>query len=210
MDKELARRALQISYDHKLSHIGSVLTALPIIDEIYGKRLPTDRFILSSGHAGLAQYVCTEKYYGIDAEETLQVHGIHPVRDPQRMIDVSTGSLGQGISISLGIALADRARDVWCVLSDGECAEGVVWESLRIKRQLALDNLYVDVNANGYGAYGVVDVDDLEKRLHAFDPSVRVHRTELPDVDFLKGLKAHYHVMSEQDYCEILKKYEDN
>lgn len=208
MDKELAKRALQITYDHKLSHIGSVLTTLPIVDQIYQNHQIGNRVVLSNGHAGLAQYVALEKYFGIDAEETLVKHGIHPVRDSERMLDVSTGSLGQGITVACGLALANRLRKVDVVISDGELAEGSCWESLFFAEREHLDNLRIHVNWNGFGAYR--ETDKMTHNLVSFFPNVEMHRTwgYVPNVDFLKGLKAHYHVMSESDYQRIIKLYE--
>ena len=208
MDKELAKRALQISYDHKLSHLGSVLTTLPIVDEIYKGYEIGNKVVLSNGHAGLAQYVALEHYFGIDAEETLVKHGIHPVRDPERMLDVSTGSLGQGITVACGLALADRTRPVDCVISDGELAEGACWESLFFAQRQKLDNLRIHVNWNGFGAYR--ETDNMTHNLVGLFPNVKVWHTAqyIPDVEFMKGLKAHYHVMSEQDYQTMLEHYE--
>lgn len=205
MDKELAKRALQISYDHHLSHLGSVLTTLPIVNEIYRQRHTGDRFVLSNGHSGLSLYCVNEKYFGIDAEETLVKHGIHPVRDPERMLDVSTGSLGQGITVACGLALADRTRSIDCVISDGELLEGSCWESLFFVQRQHLDNLRIHVNWNGFSAYQETDKFMLET-LQRFP--VRIWETQqyLPDVPFLKGLKAHYHIMSQDDYNEILTK----
>lgn len=182
------KRAIELSIKHKLSHVGSVLTTIPILEEIYQQRRFTDAVVLSNGHAGLALYCANEKYYGIDAEETLLKHGVHPVRDPERMIDVSTGSLGQGITVALGIALS--GRETHCVISDGECAEGSVWETLRIKDDLKVDNLHVHVNANGFGAYKTIDIDKLEQRLKAFT-DVKIHRTHT------KGLEDHYRIADE-------------
>src|SRR2546427_251920 len=61
-NKDLKKRIIEISYKNKLSHIGSCLTAVDIIDEIYAIKKPNEKFILSSGHAGLALYCVIEKY----------------------------------------------------------------------------------------------------------------------------------------------------
>ena len=67
----LTRRLIEITYNEKLSHLSSTLSALPIIEEIYAKRKDDEVFILSNGHAGLALYVVLEKYYGVDPVEML-------------------------------------------------------------------------------------------------------------------------------------------
>ena len=77
----LEKRILEISYKHKLSHLGSCLTAVNIIDEIYKVKKPDEPFILSQGHAGVALYTILEKFEGKDAEELWKKHGTHPNRD---------------------------------------------------------------------------------------------------------------------------------
>ena len=77
----LERRLIDITYQERLSHLSSVLSALPIVEEIYAAKKDDEVFILSNGHAGLALYVVLEKYYGVDPVEMLHKHGIHPGRD---------------------------------------------------------------------------------------------------------------------------------
>ena len=75
-----------------------------------------DIFILSSGHAALALYVCLEKYKNIDAEFLFEKHGGHPHLDEDNGIYCSTGSLGLGITVAVGRALANEKRDVYEVI----------------------------------------------------------------------------------------------
>src|SRR3990167_1749428 len=70
------------------------------------------------------------------------------------------------------MALADRSKKVFCMISDGECAEGSIWESLRIASQLELENLIILVNTNGWGAYDPINLADLIKRIRAFGTHV--------------------------------------
>ena len=77
----LKNRILEIAYKHKLSHLGSYLSAVGIIDEIYSNKNSEDIFILSSGHAALALYAVLEKYEGQNAEELFIKHGGHPHRN---------------------------------------------------------------------------------------------------------------------------------
>lgn len=202
--KEIRQRILDISYEHKLSHLGSCLSALPIIQEIYRVKGLEDKFILSSGHAGLALYTVLEALGYGNAEEMLERQGIHPDKpNSNGEIDCSTGSLGQGLPIALGMALADRKKDVYCLVSDGECAEGSIWEALRVKDDLQVDNLKVYVNINGYGAYDAIDTDKLETRLKTFCPDIIICRTTVEQEDFLNGLDAHYHTMTEEEYKSL-------
>jgi len=73
-------RIIEISKKLGLAHLGSNLTSVDIIDEIYSIRKDDEPFILSSGHAGLALYVVIEKYYKINAENIFAHHGTHPDR----------------------------------------------------------------------------------------------------------------------------------
>src|SRR3990167_5750194 len=155
-NKDLKRRILEISWKKKLSHLGSCLTAVDIIDEIFNIKKPDEKFVLSAGHAALALYVVLERYGGKNAEAIYDHHGVHPDRCDECQIDCSSGSLGHGIGISVGMALSNRNKNVYCLISDGECAEGSVTEAMRIKRERKIDNLKVYLNYNGWAAYAPV------------------------------------------------------
>ena len=201
----LEKRIIEISYRNKLSHLGSALCTVNTLDQIYKIRKKDEPVILSNGHAGLALYVVLEKYGYGNAEELWKKHGTHPNRDMEHGIYASTGSLGHGIGIAVGMALINPKRLVYVLLSDGECAEGSVWEALRIARDNRLENLRVAVIANGFSAYDKVDIDDLDTRIVNFYPTmvIRTHLFSFPE--YLQGLEAHYHVLTEEDYKEIMK-----
>lgn len=203
--KKLSRRIIDISYSHKLSHLSSCLTSLPIILEIYNKKKDQEVFILSNGHAGLALYVILEHFYGIDAESLLEKHGIHPSFDIENKIFCSTGSLGSGLPIAVGHALSDRSKDVYCLISDGESAEGSIWESLRFVNAKKVDNLHIYININGMSATEILDQKYLEERLIAFLPSINICKTNCLDYSFLNGILGHYYIMKEKDYEEAIR-----
>lgn len=203
MVNKLKKRILDIAYENKLSHLGSYLSAVDIIDKIYSKKHKDDIFILSSGHAALALYVVIEKYEGKDAEKLFKLYGGHPHRAEKDGIYCSTGSLGTGITIAVGRAIANSKRKVHVLISDGECAEGSVWESLRFIKEHSVDNIEIHVNINGYAAYDKVDSEYLTNRLKSFLPNINLHFTTVNQLPFLKGLNAHYHIMSEKDYKSI-------
>jgi len=96
--------------------------------------------------------------------------------------------------------LANKNRKVYVLISDGECAEGSIWEALRFIKEDNIDNIEVYVNINGYAAYDKVDTKYLSDRLKAFLPNINLEYTSVNQYPFLKGLNAHYHVMSENDY----------
>ena len=200
----LKKRILEIAYKHKLSHLGSYLSAVDIIDEIYKSKNKEDIFILSSGHAALALYVVLEKYEDKNAEELFLKHGGHPHRDEDDGIYCSTGSLGLGITVAVSRALADKNKKIHVLISDGESAEGSVWESLRFIQENNLSNIEIYVNVNGYAAYDKVDTKYLVDRLEAFLPSINIRYTIVNQYPFLRGLNAHYHIMSEEDYKSTL------
>ena len=205
---DLKKRIVEIAYKHKLGHLGSYFSALEIIDSIYQKMNKNDIFILSSGHAALALYVCLEKYRGQDAEALFIKHGGHPHWDEEAGIFCSTGSLGLGITIALGRAVANPNRKVYVLISDGEAAEGSVWEALKTIVEQNITNIEIHANVNGYAAYREVDVNYLESRLKSFLPDIQIHHTTVEHFPFLKELNAHYHVMKENDYqtaLELLK-----
>lgn len=192
---KLNNRILEISIKYKLSHLGSCFTALPIIYKIYNKKKYDDKFILSSGHAGLALYVVLEHFHGVDAEYLLETHGIHPERDLGNFIEVSTGSLGLGITIATGIALANPNINVYCLISDGECAEGSIWEALRFIDENNILNIEIHANVNGWAAYKPVDTEKLTSRLKSFFPSINIHYTDVNGVFKTQTpLAAHYEV----------------
>jgi transketolase len=197
---DLKKRILEIAYKNKLSHLGSYLSSLGIIEEIYKKKNPEDIFILSSGHAALALYVVLEKYENKIAEYLLKKHGGHPHRDEENGIYCSTGSLGMGITVAVGRALANPKRKVYVLISDGESAEGSVWEALRFIYEQNIRNIEVYININGYAAYDKIDTEYLSKRLLSFLPNINLRYTSVNQYPFLKGINAHYHAMSEEDY----------
>lgn len=200
---KLEKRILEISYKNKSSHLGSCLTSVGLIDKIYLSKKKEDVFILSNGHAFLALAVVLEKEEGKDAEDLAIRHGTHPTRNVSDGVYCSTGSLGQGITVALGMAVAKPERDVWVLLSDGECAEGSVWEALKTAAELKLENLKVVVNCNGYGAFKEVDTDYLEYRLKTFYPVLFFRTDMFKYPDFLQGLIAHYKVLTDEDYKEL-------
>jgi transketolase len=202
---DLKKRIVEIAFKHKLGHLGSYLSSVEIVDEIFSKMDKDDIFILSSGHCALALYVCLEKYHGINAEEMFLKHGGHPHRDEQNKIYCSTGSLGLGLPIALGRAVANPNRKVWVLISDGESAEGSIWESLKTIYEENISNIEVFVNINGLCAYKEVDMDYISQRLKSFLPNINLRYTTVEQYPFLKGLNAHYHVMNENNYKQAME-----
>tara|TARA_R110000824_G_scaffold58377_8_gene157879 strand:- start:2653 stop:3312 length:660 start_codon:yes stop_codon:yes gene_type:complete len=206
-DLQLHKRLLKLLYDHNEEHVGSCFSCVDIIDDIFANKKEDDIFVLSNGHAAYALYAVLEKYYDhIDADELVKKHGGHPNRDEKNHIYCSTGSLGMGIMIAVGRAVANKERTVHVMFSDGESTEGSVWEALRYIEEKNVENIQVYVNANGYACYDEMDVEYLERRCKAFMPNIHFHKTkeETFPFSFLWGLDAHYIKINDEQYQEAL------
>lgn len=199
---QLEKRILEISYKHKLSHLSSNLSSVNIIDEIYSIKKENERFILSNGHAGLALYTVLEKYYGIDAEELHTKHGVHPNRDLDNKIFYSTGSLGCGLPAACGMALADKTKNVYCLISDGEMFEGSIYETFNIVNKYNINNLKIYANVNGYSALAEFDAYEIIQKLKNLHQKIEIRLTNYvyEKFPFVKGLSGHYSLMSTEEY----------
>lgn len=152
-------------------HYGGSLSVIDIILTLYRKVLRVsvedphnpqrDRFILSKGHAAMAYYSVLRKLGFVN--EPLETYGKfgsayegHPDMSTIPGIDFNTGSLGQGISVGLGMAisLSGSGSRVWVVLGDGECQEGQVWEAAMQASRYGVDNLCAIVDYNKHQEWG--------------------------------------------------------
>ncbi len=182
------RHVLEQSKRANVGHIGSALSVADILATMYGRVLKgqpndrdRDRFVMSKGHAALALYVALHMagYMTHDLLETYggdgTLLGVHP-HHRLTGVDFSTGSLGQGLAMAAGAALAARLqrshRRVYVLLSDAECNEGSVWEAVMFAAHHRLDNLIAIVDVNGQQALGytedVISLEPLEERWRAF------------------------------------------
>lgn len=225
--KRTRLRILELSYSSNFSHIGSCLSAVDLIDAVYKTKKTQEKFILSNGHAGIALYAILEKNKLIKSKQITANLNIHPDRNLNLGIHVSSGSLGQGLPIALGIALTDKKANVYCMISDGECMEGSIWETLRLVSDKKINNLKIILNSNGWGAYDPINTSILIKRLKGFgleiikvnghnikeickalttkttkQPIAIIAQTSVEQLPFLKGQDAHYYVMSEENYID--------
>lgn len=151
------------------AHVGGSLSMIEIMAVLYGAVLnyrvdeprweERDRFILSKGHGVIAQYTAM-KQAGIISEDELMTFKknstrlyAHPSMNMDIGIEFSSGSLGQGLSLGVGTALALRRKEnnvsrVYILLGDGECDEGSVWEAAESASHYRLDNLMVIIDRN--------------------------------------------------------------
>lgn len=185
----MENRILEISKKHGLSHIGSCLSVLPILKEIYEEKGANDFVLMSNAHSHLAHLVVMEYNKEVDnIEGLLKDYGIHC--DIRAGCDASGGSLGHAIGIGIGLAIANPSHNIYCVISDGSFHEGSEMEALRIANQLSLTNLKIYANFNGYSAVAKLDLDYLERIIKGLGFPVKVYRTS-NGVGF-DGVSGHY------------------
>lgn len=173
-------------------HPGGSLSIVELMVGIYytkmridpkNPKMPTrDRFVLSKGHAAPCYYAVLADLGYFDREELSMLRRLHHMLqghpDMKRVpgVDASTGSLGQGISIAVGMALGAKTlgqdSDVYVLLGDGELQEGQVWEALMAASHYRLDNLTVLIDHNGLQLDGkndeIMSLGNLEEKLTAF------------------------------------------
>ena len=189
---ELRKSAITMIYEAQSGHPGGSLSAADIITALYFKEMnidPTnpkwedrDRFVLSKGHVCPILYAALGKlgYFPKEYLHKLRQEGSilqgHPDMKKCPGIDISTGSLGQGLSCAVGMAIASKRdnRDyrVFAMVGDGECDEGQIWEAVMAGYKYKLDNLIVFVDNNKLQLDGTCDEImpniDLGKRFEAF------------------------------------------
>ena len=185
---------LEEVYNAKSGHIGGAFSISDILTVLYfnemniDAKIPDspdrDRLVLSKGHASAALYaVLAEKGY-IDKEELKTFRNIdsnlqgHPDMNKVPGVDMTTGSLGQGLSAANGMALSSkldsRGYRVYCILGDGELQEGQVWEAAMTAEKYQLDNLCVIVDVNELqltdSTMNVkgINYNDIEQKFRAF------------------------------------------
>lgn len=199
---DIRRIILEQSKRAGVGHIGSALSVADIIAALYGGAMridapddtDRDRFVLSKGHASLALYAALH-LRGWLTEAQLATYcadgtllGTHPEAALQG-VDFSTGSLGHGLSLAAGAALAARLqpspRRAFCLLSDAECNEGSIWEAAMFAAHHDLSALVAIVDLNGQQALGytsdVLDLSPLHDRWRAFGWDVHEIDGHQPD-----------------------------
>jgi transketolase len=188
----IRRAVIEQSRRANVGHIGSALSIADLIGALYAGPLATDapdrdRFVLSKGHAALALYAALAAT-GRIPEAALDDYcgdgshlGVHPERELAG-VDFCSGSLGQGLSVAAGAALAARVqgsqRRAYVLLSDAELNEGSVWEAAMFAAHHKLDNLVALFDVNGQQALGytkdVMDLGAVEDRFAVFGWDVQV------------------------------------
>ena len=187
INKNLRKKIVELIYKAKEGHIPSCFSIIDICDVFYSRILDIDKknfkkkirdyFILSKGHGAVALYVVLNKYNILSDKNLLSYCtnkgklGGHP-DSLTPGVDFSTGSLGHGFSNALGLALGlkiqkSNNKKVICLVGDGECNEGVVWETANLAANLFLDNFYCIVDLNN-SSKKLLPIDDLKKKWQSF------------------------------------------
>lgn len=190
--RELRINTIDMIYEAQSGHPGGALSAADLVAALYFSEMNVnpenprwedrDRFVLSKGHVCPIQYaaLAMRGFFPWNEMLTLRKEGSilqgHPDMKKCPGIDISTGSLGQGLSCGVGMAIAGK-RDgkdyrVFTLLGDGECQEGQIWEAAETAAKYGLDNLIVFVDNNNLQCDGCCDDimpnGDLEAKFKAF------------------------------------------
>jgi len=209
---DIKKDILTMIYKAHSGHPGGSLSCANIIYLLYNNLMrinrenPTweerDIFILSKGHAVPALYAVLSKFGFIKREElfTLREFGSklqgHPLKNPDFGIEISTGSLGMGLSIGVGCALAAKLnnskKEVFVLLGDGELNEGAIWEAAMSASHYKLDNLLAIIDRNGIQSDGsteeIMALEPLAEKWKAFGWSViEIDGSNL--IEMLQGFK---------------------
>jgi transketolase len=143
-------------------------------DLFYHVLTERDRFIFSKASGSATYYIIlADKGYFPKEKLAEYLHDYPEASKEVPGVLHSVGSVGHGLAVAVGLALADRTRKVYCLVSDGELQEGVTWESLLFARQHHLSNLIVIVDRNGIQACGptedIMSLEPLKAKFRAFD-----------------------------------------
>lgn len=186
------KEILEMIVAAKGTHIGSAFSIIDIISYLYAKVLKfdpknpnkatRDKFVLSKGHGCSALYVILA-HYGFFPKNLLKSYctedstlGGHPDSVLIPGVETSTGSLGHGLSVAVGFALANKINKstakVYCLVGDGECNEGAIWEAVMVAAHHKLDNLVLIIDDNKLMISGftkdILDPLSFSDKFHSF------------------------------------------
>ncbi len=192
----LRRNVIKMVANANSGHIGGALSAAEILTALYFKEmnisldnikdLERDKFVLSKGHASAGLFAILHEIGVLSEEDLMTFRKIdsklqgHPNMNYVDGVDMSTGSLGQGLSAAVGMALSYKAKDlpyrVYSMVGDGESQEGQIWEAAMAAGHYKLDNLVMFLDWNGYQIDGditqVMNPLPLDKKFEAFNWNV--------------------------------------
>jgi transketolase N-terminal domain/subunit len=161
---EIKKKIMKIGLETGCSHVASAMSCVNLLCDLYNNRPEDSIIILSKGHGALAQYVILNKL-GRMPTKVLNTYykdgglSVHSTLMPEYGVYASTGSLGHGLAIGIGYAIANPLKEVWVIMGDGELDEGSVHEALRIIKKLKIKNIFPVVDVNFLQGYSSGDVE---------------------------------------------------
>jgi transketolase len=189
----IKKSIVHMAHYSKSSHVGTALSIADILYTLYFKILNVDpmnpmtsgrdKFLLSKGHGSSALYA-TLAEKGFFNKDILNQYYIDGAKLPGHLdmtavpgIEISSGSLGHGLSIGVGMALANKQSNnpgrIYVLLGDGECNEGSVWEAIMLAATLNLKNITAVIDYNKLQGFGrtneIINQENMAKRWEAFD-----------------------------------------
>ncbi len=218
---------IESTHAAKCGHPGGSLGAVDVLTYLYFKEMnidpaqpkkpDRDRFVLSKGHnaPGLYAVLAQRGFFPVEDLKTLRQIGSYLQGHPNMLsvpgVDMSTGSLGQGVSVAAGMALAAKHTGnpcrVYTLLGDGEIAEGEVWEALMFSGHYKLDNLCVIIDHNGLQIDGpieeVMNSNPIAEKVRAF--RFEVVEIDGNDFDALEDAFARFHANRGKPFCIVMK-----
>ena len=187
--RKIRYKMIEISHNSKIPHLASSLSCIDIMIYLYTqvldikkiKHKTRDKFILSKGHAATALYALfnfLDLISNNDLQNFAKPNSILEEHPSHKLLGVeaSTGSLGHGLPIACGLALASKFKKIdnkhFVIVGDGECNEGTIWESVMFASSKKLDNLYLFVDFNRWQATGrnedIINLNEISKKFTSF------------------------------------------
>lgn len=216
LNNRIRREVLQTSFKSGACHIGSALSCVDIlVDLFYTKKIKADQFLFSKASGVATLYVILADLGYFPKEKTAEYLKQYPLASKEvNGILHSVGSIAHGLSVACGLALANRNKDYYVLLSDGEIMEGSTYEACLFARQHKIKNLYVIVDNNSLVACGkTTDILDLETAfsfmLDTLPNCQIVNTTKGDGVDFMENdYTWHYKNLTQELLDKALKENE--
>jgi len=203
IQKKLRRAIIESSFLAKACHIGSALSCVELLQDIFSKMKKGDKFLFSKASGACAFYVMLG-HSGKKLVEYLKKYPLSSKEVPGVLHSV--GSLGHGLPVAVGLALSNRKRDVYVLMSDGELQSGTSWECLLFIKQHHITNLKIYVDANGLQACGTIrDILDLPYRFLKKNGFKIIKTIKGKGIDFMQNdFRWHYFNLTPELYAKAI------
>ena len=191
--KKLRQETLQLAIETNNEHVAPAFSMVELLIAIYDHMGPEDKFILSKGHGCLSLYALLRQR-GLNP--TLSGH---PDIDAKNGLEATTGSLGHGLPIGLGMALGRKLRalggKIYVLVGDGECQEGTTWECALLAAHHKLDNLVLVIDRNHLQALdhteNILHINSLWHKFSAFDwYPIRIDGHSFRDINYALNARS--------------------